>query len=175
MAKNENLHRAKKAKADEFYTQYKDISNELNRYREHFPGKTIYCNCDDPTWSNFWRYFHNNFRSFGLKKLIATHFAEGETESYAMVYEGGDDFNMEAGKSIPTYADNGFPEVDDTYCAGDFRSKDCIKLLEEADIVVTNPPFSLFREYVTQLITYNKKFVFIGNLNCITYKEFFPH
>lgn len=132
----------------------------------------VYCNCDDPTWSNFWRFFHNNFRSLGLKKLIATHYAEGEKDSYAMVYEGGNDFDMELGQSIPIHSDDGFPE--EGYCAGDFRSKDCITLLEESDIVCTNPPFSLFRKYVTQLVEHDKNFIIIGNQNAITYKEIFP-
>ena len=174
MAKNENLHKAKKAKADEFYTIYSDISSELGNYREHFRDKVIYCNCDDPTWSNFWRFFHNNFRSLGLKKLISTHYAEGEKESYALIYEGGDDFHMEVGEIIPISADEGFPEKENSYCAGDFRSLDCIRLLEEADIVSTNPPFSLFREYVSQLTKHKKGFVIIGNMNAITYKEIFP-
>lgn len=174
MAKNKNLRNAKKNAKDEFYTVYKDISAECSHYRKHFPGKVVYCNCDDPTWSNFWRYFHNNFKSLGLKKLIATHYAPGEEESYAMVYEGGNDFHMEEGKCIPIHADEGFLEKEDAYCAGDFRSKDCIALLEESDIVVTNPPFSLFRQYVTQLMEYEKHFIIIGNQNAITYKEIFP-
>lgn len=172
MAKNENLHKAKKNAKDEFYTQYKDVSNECVHYRPHFRDKVIYCNCDDPTWSNFWRFFHNNFRSLGLKKLIATHYAEGEKDSYAMVYEGGNDFDMELGQCIPIHADDGFPE--EGYCAGDFRSKDCIALLEESDIVCTNPPFSLFREYMAQLVEYGKNFIVIGNQNAVTYKEIFP-
>ena len=174
MAKNENLHKAKKAKADEFYTIYSDISSELGNYRQHFKDKVVYCNCDDPTWSNFWRFFHNNFKSLGLKKLISTHYAEGEQESYALIYEGGNDFHMEVGKVIPIHADAGYPEKENTYCAGDFRSHDCTNLLEEPDIVCTNPPFSLFREYVEQLMNYNKKFIIIGNYNAITYKEIFP-
>lgn len=171
--KNDTLHSAKKNTKDEFYTQYKDVSDECVHYRPHFKGKVIYCNCDDPTWSNFWRFFHNNFKSLGLKKLIATHYAEGERDSYAMVYEGGNDFDMELGQSIPIHADDGFPE--EGYCAGDFRSKDCIALLEESDIVCTNPPFSLWRPYFKQLMEYKKKFIIIGNQNAITYKEVFPY
>ena len=174
MAKKESLHKAKKAKADEFYTIYSDISSELGNYRQHLKGKVVYCNCDDPTRSNFWRFFHNNFRSLSLKKLIASHYAEGEQESYALIYEGGDDFHMEEGEVLPIHADQGYPEKENTYCAGDFRSQDCIRLLEEADIVCTNPPFSLFREYVSQLMAYDKHFVVLGNQNAVTYKEIFP-
>ena len=174
MAKNETMHKAKKAKSDEFYTQYRDISSEFSNYRIHFRDKIIYCNCDDPTWSNFWRFFHNNFKSLGLKKLIATHYAEGEQESYALIYEGGDDFHMEVGEVIPIHADEGYPEKENSYCGGDFRSKDCIRLLQEADVICTNPPFSLFREYIHQLIEYNKSFIILGNPNAITYKEVFP-
>lgn len=145
-----SLHNAKKAKNDEFYTRYKDIAEEMGHYREHFRDKVIYCNCDDPTQSNFWRYFHNNFASLGIKKLIATHFQENSEPSYALIYEGGDDFNMEAGNIETIYGD-------DEYTAGDFRSEDSINYLKEADIVVTNPPFSLFREYISQLMEHQKK------------------
>ena len=164
---NTNLHAAKNAKNDEFYTQYNDISEEIKHYKRHFQGKVVFCNCDDPESSNFWRYFHNNFRSLGLKKLIATHYAPGYEVSYAKIYEGGDDFNMEAGLTIDIYGN-------DDYAPGDFRSNDSIRLLEQADIVVTNPPFSLFRIYVAQLMEYEKKFIIWGNNNAITYKEFFP-
>lgn len=167
MAKSDNLHAAKIAKNDEFYTGANDIANELGHYREHFKGKTVYCNCDDPNWSNFWRYFHKNFQSLGLKKLISTHYQPDSEPSYALVYEGGNDFNYDAGKVVEIHGN-------DKYTAGDFRSDDCIKLLKEADIVVTNPPFSLFREYMAQLMEYDKKFVVIGSQNAITYKEFFP-
>ena len=153
-----SLHKAKKAKNDEFYTRYKDIAEEMGHYREHFRDKVIYCNCDDPTQSNFWRYFHNNFASLGLKKLIATHFREDSEPSYALIYEGGDDFNMEAGNIVTIYGD-------DEYTAGDFRSEDSIEYLKEADIVITNPPFSLFKEYISQLINYNKSFIVVGNKN----------
>ncbi|WP_288622948.1 adenine-specific methyltransferase EcoRI family protein [uncultured Streptococcus sp.] len=162
-----SLHNAKKVKNDEFYTRYKDIAEEMGHYREHFRDKVIYCNCDDPTQSNFWRYFHNNFASLGIKKLIATHFQEDSEPSYALIYEGGDDFNMEAGNIETIYGD-------DEYTAGDFRSKDSINYLKEADIVVTNPPFSLFREYISQLMEHQKKFIVIGNKNSVTYKEIFP-
>ena len=173
MAKNETLHAAKTAANDEFYTQYNDISNEIPHYRPHFKGKVVYCNCDDPTWSNFWIYFHNNFKSLGLKKLISTHYQKDTEPSYALIYEGGDDFNMEAGKTVEivgNYSEDGKT----FYTAGDFRSDACIELLKEADIICTNPPFSLFRQYIAQLIEYEKKFVIIGNQNAITYKEIFP-
>ena len=161
MAKNGNLHAAKAAKNDEFYTQLTDIEKEMAHYREHFSGKTIFCNCDDPTWSNFWRYFHLNFGFLGLKKLIATHY-DPAAPTYKLEYTGGDDCNVETG--IRT----------DLVGNGDFRSEECVELLKEADIVVTNPPFSLFREYVAQLMKHKKKFIIIGNMNAITYKEFFP-
>lgn len=175
MAKNNNLHKAKRAKKDEFYTRYQDIANEMEHYRQHFKGKIVYCNCDDPSLSEFWRYFHNNFAFLGLKKLISTHYKENNNLSYSMEYEGGDDFNINAGKIteiVGNKATVAFEEV--FYKAGDFRSEDCIKLLKQSDIVVTNPPFSLFREYIAQLLEYEKKFVIIGNQNAITYKEVFP-
>ena len=174
MVNNLNLLKARMNAKDEFYTQYQDIRNEISHYKNHFRGKTIYCNCDNPEWSNFWIFFHANFTTFGLYKLIATHYTEGAQESSALVYEGGDDLNMKAGEVIPIQSDEGYPEKEKTYCAGDFRSQDCIKFLEEADIVCTNPPFSLFREYVAQLNTFQKHFLIIGHQNAITYKEIFP-
>lgn len=161
MAKNTNLHKAKVAKNDEFYTQLADIENELSHYRELFKGKTIFCNCDDPTMSNFWRYFHINFSSLGLQKLISTHY-DPEKPTYKLEYEGGDDYNVETGAYT------------DLMQNGDFRSQECIELLKDADIVVTNPPFSLFREYVAQLMEYGKKFIIVGHQNAVSYKEFFP-
>ena len=158
---NKNLTAAKNAKNDEFYTQLTDIEKELMYYKEHFRDKIVFCNCDDPTYSNFWRYFHLNFERFGMRKLIATHF-DAEKPTYKLEYTGGNDNDVEAGV-ITSLTQN-----------GDFRSPECIELLKEADIVVTNPPFSLFREYVAQLMEYSKKFVIIGNMNAITYKEFFP-
>ena len=162
MGKNENLHAAKTGKNDEFYTQLEDIELEMSHYRQHFVGKTIFCNCDDPTWSNFWRYFHVNFADLGLKKLISTHYDREGNPSYMMEYSGGNDLDINAGTVAPLEGD------------GDFRSPECIELLKKADVVVTNPPFSQYREYVAQLMEYEKKFIIIGNLNCITYKEFFP-
>lgn len=161
MARNSNLHTAKAEKNDEFYTQLSDVEKELRHYKEHFGGKVVFCNCDDPTTSAFWRYFHLNFAYLGLKKLISTHYSLTEA-TYKMEYSGGDDANIEVGVKTPLEGN------------GDFRSQECIELLKEADIVVTNPPFSLFREYVAMLMGHNKKFLIIGNKNSITYKEFFP-
>lgn len=158
---NANLHKAKEAKNDEFYTQLSDVSNELRHYKEHFKGKVVFCNCDDPTWSAFWKYFHLNFAELGLKKLISTHYDRTEA-TYKMEYEGGDDNDIEAGVKTPLLGN------------GDFRNAECIELLKESDIVVTNPPFSLFREYVAVLMEHDKKFLIIGSQNAITYKEFFP-
>lgn len=172
---NKNLNKAKEAKKDEFYTQLEDINNELRHYREHFRGKTVLCNCDDPRVSNFFKYFAYNFEFLGLKKLIATCyksqdvnlFSEGTSEQAVyLVYEGDKNGNIipedEEIEVLPLKGD------------GDFRSAECIEFLKEADIVVTNPPFSLFREYVAQLIKYDKKFLIIGRQNAITYKEVFP-
>lgn len=161
MAKNANLTAAKKAKNDEFYTQITDIEKELVHYHDQLRGKIIFCNCDDPTYSNFWRYFHLNFAKIGLKKLIATHF-DPEKPTYKLEYEGGNDEDWSVGR-LTVLSEN-----------GDFRSPECIELLKSCDVVVTNPPFSLFREYVAQLMQYGKKFVIIGNKNAVNYKEVFP-
>lgn len=161
MAKNDNLHKAKDAKNDEFYTRIEDVAEELRHYKKHFAGKVVFCNCDDPTWSAFWRYFHLNFAELGLKKLISTHYDRTEP-TYKMEYEGGDDNDAEVGVKTPLEGN------------GDFRNKECLDLLDESDIVVTNPPFSLFREYVGTLMERGKKFIIWGNNNAITYKEFFP-
>lgn len=174
MAKNDNLHKAKRAKADEFYTQLSDIENECKHYWEHFKGKTILCNCDDPRVSNFFRYFSLKFEDLGLKKLIATCYKSNQIEMFSQQ-------NSERAVYIEYYGDkNGNRQVDDNELEvkelqgdGDFRSAECIELLKEADIVVTNPPFSLFREYVAQLVAFEKKFLIIGNKNAITYKEIF--
>lgn len=156
MARNSNLHKAKDAKNDEFYTQLTDISKELMHYTEHFKGKIVLCNCDDPTWSAFWRYFHLNFEALGLKKLISTHY-DKEKPTYKMEYEGGDDNDIEVG--VKTALEGN----------GDFRNQECLDLLDESDIVVSNPPFSLFKEYVTTLMEHEKKFVIIGNMNATNY------
>ncbi|MDO4981856.1 MAG: adenine-specific methyltransferase EcoRI family protein, partial [Prevotellaceae bacterium] len=190
-----NLDKAKVAKKDEFYTQLPDIENELRHYREHFRGKTILCNCDDPYESNFFKYFANNFNAFGLKKLIATCYNGSPVQGSELMIDFGD-FHEEPKKiaykvEITEVKDmNGDGRVDLADVRyliqndknvlsilkenGDFRSHECIELLKEADIVVTNPPFSKFREYVGQLMAYEKKFIIIGNLNAVTYKEIFP-
>lgn len=158
---NANLHKAKGTKNDEFYTQLTDVAKELMHYKAHFKDKIVLCNCDDPTWSAFWKYFHLNFAELGLKKLISTHY-DREEATYKMEYTGGDDNDIEIGVKTPLEGN------------GDFRNKECLDLLDECDIVVTNPPFSLFREYVAVLMKHEKKFLIIGNKNAITYKEFFP-
>ncbi len=171
---NKNLHSAKKEKNDEFYTQLSDIEKELKHYKEYFKGKTVLCNCDDPRISNFFHYFSYNFKYFGLKKLITTCyknqnadlFSQNNSEKAVYLEYTGE----RNGGNIPTPEEIGIQQLKND---GDFRSKECIELLKQADIVVTNPPFSLFREYVAQLIEYNKKFLIIGNLNAITYKEIF--
>lgn len=155
--KNTSLGAARRAKNDEFYTQLTDIEKELRHYKSHFKGKSVFLNCDDPEWSSFWKYFTLNFTHLGLTKVIATHYAQGEP-SYKREYTSGPDL---AGVKTPLIAD------------GDFRSEECVELLKQADIVVTNPPFSLFREYVAQLMEHQKKFLVIGNNNAITYKEIF--
>ena len=154
-------HKAKDAKNDEFYTQLTDVAKELMHYKAHFKDKIVLCNCDDPTWSAFWKYFHLNFAELGLKKLISTHY-DREEATYKMEYTGGDDNDIEVGVKTPLEGN------------GDFRNQECLDLLDESDIVVTNPPFSLFREYVAVLMKHEKKFLIIGNKNAITYKEFFP-
>lgn len=169
-ATNELLQKAKRLKSDEFYTQLSDIERELQYYREHFRNKVVYCNCDDPQTSNFVKYFLLNFKELGLKKLIASCYKE----------QANDLFSTETGCSGFFYEYNG--EVGNkpnpstiTYFHGDgdFRSQESIRLLQQSDIVVTNPPFSLFREFVAQLVKYDKKFLIIGNINAITYKEIF--
>lgn len=165
MSQNKNLHTAKKAKNDEFYTLYEDIEKECYHYREHFRNKVIYCNCDDARESNFFKYFAMNFEFFGLKKLITTGF-KADGKGVCLVYEGDKNGNR--------IADDCEIQVTELQGNGDFRSEECIELLKQADIVVTNPPFSLFREYVAQLVEYEKKFLIIGNKNAITFKEIFP-
>ena len=159
---NASLHAAKDAKNDEFYTRLEDINEEMNHYEDKFRNKVVFCNCDDPTWSNFWKYFHMNFEYLGLKKLISTHYEAGEVQTYKIEYTGGNDLDFENGVVTPLEQN------------GDFRSDECVALLDEADIVVTNPPFSLFREYVSLLVEHKKDFIILGNINAITYKEVFP-
>jgi hypothetical protein len=171
---NTNLHKAKNVKNDEFYTQLSDIENELRHYKDHFKDKVVYCNCDDPRVSNFFHFFSYNFEHLGLKKLIATCYKNQDVDLFsthnseqAVYLEYTGDKN---GNSVPDANEIGVKPLKGD---GDFRSLESIELLKQADIVVTNPPFSLFREYVSQLIQYNKKFVLIGNKNIITYKEIF--
>ncbi len=171
---NRTLHIAKSSKKDEFYTQLSDIESELTHYKKHFKNKVVFCNCDDPRNSNFFKYFAYNFEKLGLKKLITTCYKNQETDLFiheetekAVFLEYNGDIN---GNKIPDAEEIGIkPLLGD----GDFRSKESIELLKQSDIVVTNPPFSLFREYVEQLVKYEKKFLIIGNINAITYKEIF--
>ena len=174
MAGNNNLRVANKAPKDEFYTQLADIENELKHYKEHFKDKVVLCNCDDPRVSNFFHYFSYNFERLGLKKLITTCYKNQERDLFsqynserAIWLEYTGDRN---GNRVPDPEEIGINYFNGD---GDFRSAECVELLKQADIVVTNPPFSLFREYVEQLITYKKKFLIIGNKNAITYKEIF--
>ena len=173
---NQNLNAAKNAKKDEFYTQLVDIENELKHYKAHFKGKTVLCNCDDPRISNFFHYFSYNFEQLGLKKLITTCyknqnrdlFSQNDSERAIWLEYFGDKNN----NRVPDPEEIGIHYLNGD---GDFRSQECIELLKEADIVVTNPPFSLFREYVAQLMKYEKKFLIIGNVNAVSYKETFQY
>lgn len=171
---NKTLTLAKKAKDDEFYTQLSDIERELKHYKEHFKGKIVLCNCDDPRVSNFFKYFALNFEVLGLKRLIATCYKNQEADFFTenksekavyIVYDGDKNGNH----SI----DEDEIDVKPLKGDGDFRSPECVELLKQADIVVTNPPFSLFREYLALLIEYDTRFLIIGNQNAITYKEVF--
>lgn len=195
MAKSDNLHSAKKNKNDEFYTQLSDIENELKYYRPYFKDKIVLCNCDDPYESNFFKYFAMNFNFLGLKKLICTCY-DGSPVAYTQLnIFNYNDFidtpSMHPYKveitEIKDYNNDGAVDLEDVEYLlnqdgvvqklkgnGDFRSEECIELLKEADIVVTNPPFSLFREYLSQLMHYSKQFIIIGNQNAITYQEVFP-
>jgi len=171
---NKKLHKASQAKRDEFYTQLSDIENELKHYKDQFRDKVILCNCDDPYISNFFHYFAYNFEVLRLKKLITTCYKNKQYDLFsenkdkeAVYLEYTGDKN---GDRVPSPDEIGVKLLKDD---GDFRSPECVELLKKADIVVTNPPFSLFREYVTQLIEYDKKFLIIGNKNAITYKEIF--
>jgi len=191
---NKNLHKASQAKKDEFYTQLVDIEKELKHYKVQFQGKVVYCNCDDPFESNFFKYFAANFNALGLKKLISTSHVKSPIvggqlplfEVKGLKPKGKEPFKIEINKVLDTNADGavGLADVEwllkhDVNTAtplkgsGDFRSDECIELLKQADIVVTNPPFSLFREYVSQLMEFKKKFLVLGNQNAIIYKEIF--
>ena len=200
MAGNSNLHKANIAKKDEFYTQLVDIELELKHYRKHFKDKVVFCNCDAPYESNFFKYFAMNFNYLGLKKLIATCYmgspVMGEQFDQLSLFEilpreenmpKKFPYKIEITEVIDINGDGAIDLADVTYLLrnrkntlsllegnGDFRSQECVEIIKQADIVVTNPPFSLFREYVAQLIEYDKKFLIIGNQNAITYKEIFP-
>lgn len=165
MAKNSNLHAAKVAKNDEFYTMLTDIEKEMSHYKDFFKGKVVYCNCDDARESNFFKYFSLNFEFLGLKKLITTGY-KAEGKGVVLIYEGDKNGNRKV--------EDDEIVVRQLEGSGDFRSEECIEFLKEADVVVTNPPFSLFREYVKQLMDYGKKFIIIGSMNAITYREVFP-
>jgi hypothetical protein len=172
---NRSLHAAKATKQDEFYTQLPDIEKELKHYTKHFKGKTVLCNCDDPKVSKFFHYFSHKFHALGLKKLITTCYKNVDPDIFSkhegkhglrLIYNG----EQTPGGRVPALSKlDTLPLEED----GDFRSDECIELLKQADIVVTNPPFSLFREYVEQLVKYKKKFVIIGNFHAVTYKEIF--
>ncbi len=198
MAKNLNLRNADRAKQDEFYTQLVDIEQELKYYKAAFFNKVVFCNCDDPYESNFFKYFAMNFNHLGLKKLICTCYATSPVAWVQLSLFDNENIVVKKGNGkqpykieiteVKDYNGDGAVDLSDVEYLlknkkntlsvlegdGDFRSQECIELLKEADIVVTNPPFSLFREYVAQLMEYDKKFIIIGNQNAITYKEIFP-
>lgn len=198
MANSDSLRIARKNKNDEFYTKLVDIENEMKHYKEHFNNKTVFCNCDDPFESNFFKYFAMNFNFLGLKKLICTCYATSpvawvhlsllDNENVIVSTESGKQpYKIEITEVLDYNGDGAVDLADVKYLLknkknvlsvlkgnGDFRSEECVALLKEADIVVTNPPFSLFREFVVKLIEYNKKFLIIGNQNAIAYKEIFP-
>lgn len=194
MARNATLNKAKEAKNDEYYTRYEDIQSELNHYEEHFKGKTVFCNCDDPFESNFCKFFLKNFNYLGLKRLICTSFVSSpviglqmelfDLDNEPLTKENGYVMDIAA---VPMANGRGVSDDDIDKLLkskkrgvkklkgdGDFRSPECIEYLKQADIVVTNPPFSLFREYMSQLVEYGKQFLIIGNPNALHYKEIFP-
>lgn len=173
--RNRDFQQAKQAKKDEFYTSLQDIELELQHYKNHFKGKVVYCNCDDPRSSNFFRYFSTNFEHLGLKKLITTCFKSQDVDFFSrnnsdeavyLEYTGSRNSIL-----VPSLDVIGIKKLKGD---GDFRSAESIELLKQADIVVTNPPFSLFNEYVSQLIDYKKNFIIIGNMNAVTYTNIFP-
>ena len=173
-ASNASLHQAKDAKNDEFYTQLEDIANEFKHYKDHFKDKVIYCNCDDPRESKFFHYFSYSFEHLNLSKLVAACYKSQDRDLFSkhdsekaiyLEYDGDKNDNR-----VPDPDEIGIRHFKED---GDFRNDECIELLKQADIVATNPPFSLFREYVAQLIKYDKKFIIIGSLNSLTYKEIF--
>ena len=193
MSKNGNLHKAKEQKNDEFYTQYDDIQKELNHYEQHFKGKTVLCNCDDPFESNFCKFFLRNFNYLGLKRLICTSYNSSAFAGTQVSFFDLMDDDLQVGhgyvldvSSVPMKNGRGVSDEDidkllkskkvvrELKGDGDFRSDECIEYLKQADIVVTNPPFSLFREYVATLMKYEKKFLIIGTLNAVKYGDIFP-
>lgn len=196
MGGNKNLQNAKAKKKDEFYTQLSDIEKELKFYRHYFKDKVVFCNCDDPYDSNFFKYFALNFNVLGLKKLIATSYAKSPIIAEQLSFSGNnlvlerytekafkieitevDDFNNDGAidlSDIKYLLKNKNNTLVQLKGDGDFRAQESKELLKEADIVVTNPPFSLFREYLKQLIEFDKKFLILGNMNAVTYKEVFP-
>lgn len=194
MTGNDRLAKAKGAKQDEFYTQLTDIEKELRHYRKHFHGKTILCNCDDPFESNFFKYFALNFNRLGLKKLVATCYSgspitgtrlplfgdetdEERRTPYKAVVTSVHDANGNGGVGMEDVAElfkNGENTIEQLNGNGSYDSPECIRLLDEADLVVTNPPFSIFRKYIATLIDHEKKFIVVGNMNALKYKEMFP-
>lgn len=172
---NSKLNNAKSAKKDEFYTQIEDIENELRHYRSQFKDKVVLCNCDDPRVSNFTKYFTLNFEFFGLKKLICTCYKNNEPDLFSTLQSEQAIYTVyEGDKNGDRVANDDEFEIHPLKGDGDFRSPECIELLKQADIVVTNPPFSLFREYIAQLVEYDKKFLIMGNMNALHYSEVFP-
>ena len=171
---NRSLHAAKTTKQDEFYTQLSDIEKELRHYAKYFKGKSVLCNCDDPTVSNFFHYFSHNFEKLKLKKQITTCYKNRDADLFSThIAESGLYLEYNGDKSgarVPAPEEIGIHQLRGD---GDFRSEECLTLLRQADIVVTNPPFSLFREYVDQLVKHHKKFLIIGNQNAISYREIF--
>lgn len=208
MATNKDLNKAAQNKKDEFYTQLTDIEKEMRYYKDYFKGKVVFCNCDDPYESNFFKYFAMNFNSLGLKKLIATCYATSPVSGTELEYyeskngqlsffpeegssktndSGKHPYRVEITEVKDLNKDGRVDLLDVEYLLknkkntmsllkgdGDFRSEECIELLKQADVVVTNPPFSLFREYINQLFQYQKKFIILGNMNAIHYKDVFP-
>ncbi len=165
MAGNSNLHMSKSGKTNEFYTEISLIENELKHYKGVFKDKIVFCNCDDPEYSNFWRYFQLNFYHLGLKKLISTHYDANRPSYKLEIIRNGE---TERSLHLPDYVQT--PLIQN----GDFRSPECVEILKECDVIVTNPPFSLFREYIALLMEHKKTFIIIGNQNAITYREILP-
>ena len=195
MSNNKNMHKAKTEKNDEFYTRLSDIENEIRKYKDCFKGKTVLCNCDDPFESNFFKFFALQFKNLELKKLITTCYYDSGIKSQGITLFDEGAYAMVMDSYIGDYNNDGRYDLQDVECwleeqktllkegkksslsileTGDFASPECVKLLDEADIVVTNPPFSLWRKYVSLLMEHKKKFLIIGNMNAITYKEIFP-